>query len=52
MRNLDIEDSRSKLDVYRNAGTLTGAGLMELNGSPVDGQIDGGTADGSASSEE
>jgi argininosuccinate synthase len=31
MRNLDIEDSRSKLDVYRNAGTLTGGGLMELN---------------------
>ncbi len=31
MRNLDIDDSRSKLDVYRNAGTLTGGGLMELN---------------------
>ncbi len=30
MRNLDIDDSRSKLDVYRNAGTLTGGGLMEL----------------------
>jgi argininosuccinate synthase len=51
MRNLDIEDSRSKLDVYRNAGTLTGGGLMELNGSPVDGQIDDGTA-GSASSDQ
>ncbi len=31
MRNLDIEDSRSKLDVYRNAGTLTSGGLLELN---------------------
>ena len=31
MRNLDIDDSRSKLDVYRNAGTLgaaAGGGLM------------------------
>jgi argininosuccinate synthase len=35
MRNLDIDDSRSKLDVYRNAGTLTSGGLMELSdGSP------------------
>ena len=32
MRNLDIDDSRSKLDVYRKAGTLTGGGLMELTG--------------------
>jgi argininosuccinate synthase len=31
MRNLDIDDSRSKLDVYRNAGTLGKGGLMELN---------------------
>ncbi len=31
MRNLDIDDSRSKLDVYRNAGTLTSGGLLELN---------------------
>jgi argininosuccinate synthase len=31
MRNLDIDDSRSKLEVYRNAGTLgAGGGLMEL----------------------
>ncbi|HEY0520384.1 MAG TPA: argininosuccinate synthase [Ilumatobacteraceae bacterium] len=30
MRNLDIDDSRSKLDVYRKAGTLTGGGLVEL----------------------
>jgi argininosuccinate synthase len=30
MRNLDITDSRQKLDVYRNAGTLTGGGLLEL----------------------
>ncbi len=35
MRNLDIDDSRSKLDVYRNAGTLGKGGLMELgDGSP------------------
>ena len=33
MRNLDIDDSRAKLDVYRNAGTLAGGGLMELEGS-------------------
>ncbi len=32
MRNLDIDDSRSKLQVYRNAGTLSaGGGLMELS---------------------
>ncbi len=31
MRNLDIDDSRSKLDVYRNAGTLGSGGLMELD---------------------
>ena len=30
MRNLDITDSRQKLDVYRNAGTLTGSSLLEL----------------------
>ena len=32
MRNLDIEDSRSKLDVYRSAGTLGpgSSGLLEL----------------------
>ena len=32
MRNLDIEDSRSKLDVYRSAGTLGpgSGGLLEL----------------------
>jgi argininosuccinate synthase len=40
MRNLDIEDSRSKLEVYRNAGTLAGGGLMELNGGPGDGTVD------------
>jgi argininosuccinate synthase len=38
MRNLDIDDSRSKLDVYRNAGTLTGGGLMELNAESPDEQ--------------
>jgi argininosuccinate synthase len=36
MRNLDIDDSRSKLDVYRNAGTLTGGGLMELTDGATD----------------
>ena len=30
MRNLDIDDSRAKLDVYRKAGTLTSGGLMAL----------------------
>ncbi len=31
MRNLDITDSRAKLDVYRNVGTLGGGGLLELD---------------------
>jgi argininosuccinate synthase len=33
MRNLDIEDSRAKLDVYRSAGTLGpgSSGLLELD---------------------
>jgi argininosuccinate synthase len=31
MRNLDITDSRQKLDVYRNVGTLTGPNLLELD---------------------
>src|SRR3954454_10320102 len=30
MRNLDIEDSRAKLDVYRGVGTLGAGGLLEL----------------------
>ncbi len=30
MRNLDITDSREKLDVYRESGTLTSGGLLEL----------------------
>jgi argininosuccinate synthase len=30
MRNLDIADSRAKLDVYRGAGTLTSGGVGEL----------------------
>jgi len=30
MRNLDIADSRNKLDVYRKSGTLTSGGLLEL----------------------
>ena len=31
MRNLDIEDSRAKLDVYRDAGTLGPGGPLELD---------------------
>jgi argininosuccinate synthase len=30
MRNLDIDDSRAKLEVYRSAGTLASGGLMAL----------------------
>ena len=30
MRNLDIDDSRSKLEVYRQAGTLTGGSLLAI----------------------
>ena len=30
MRNLDIDDSRTKLDVYRSAGTLTGGNLLGI----------------------
>jgi argininosuccinate synthase len=30
MRNLDIADSRAKLDVYRGAGTLTAGGVGQL----------------------
>jgi argininosuccinate synthase len=32
MRNLDIDDSRAKLDVYRHVGTLGPGGLLELEG--------------------
>ena len=32
MRNLDIEDSRAKLDVYRQAGTLGSGSLVALEG--------------------
>jgi argininosuccinate synthase len=32
LRNLDIDDSRAKLEVYRNAGTLGSGGLLELEG--------------------
>jgi argininosuccinate synthase len=32
MRNLDIADSRLKLDTYRNAGTLGPGGLVALEG--------------------
>jgi argininosuccinate synthase len=31
MRNLDITDSRAKLDVYRSVGTLGGGGKLELD---------------------
>jgi argininosuccinate synthase len=31
MRNLDIDDSRAKLSVYRKVGTLTGGGMLELD---------------------
>jgi argininosuccinate synthase len=31
MRNLDIEDSRAKLDVYRHVGTLGRGGALELD---------------------
>ena len=30
MRNLDIDDSRAKLDVYRSAGTLGSGGLLSI----------------------
>ncbi len=32
MRNLDIDDSRTKLDVYRRAGTLGGSGMLGSSG--------------------
>ena len=31
MRNLDIDDSRTKLEVYRSAGTLTSGGLLAID---------------------
>jgi hypothetical protein len=31
MRNLDIDDTRAKLDVYRAAGTLGTGGIPELD---------------------
>ena len=31
MRNLDIDDSRAKLEVYRQAGTLTGGNLLAID---------------------
>jgi argininosuccinate synthase len=36
MRNLDIDDTRAKLDVYRHAGTLTGSSLLELGDGDAD----------------
>ena len=38
MRNLDIDDTRAKLDVYRHAGTLGTGGLLELD--PAGGALD------------
>jgi argininosuccinate synthase len=32
MRNLDIDDTRSKLEVYRQAGTLGAGGMLGLSG--------------------
>ncbi|MBI4884709.1 MAG: argininosuccinate synthase [Actinobacteria bacterium] len=34
MRNLDIDDTRNKLDVYRSAGTMTSGGLIALEVTP------------------
>jgi argininosuccinate synthase len=36
MRNLDIDDSRAKLEVYRNAGTITPGSLGPLELGPTD----------------
>jgi argininosuccinate synthase len=36
MRNLDIDDSRSKLEVYRQAGTLGSGGLLALGDGDID----------------
>jgi argininosuccinate synthase len=36
MRNLDIDDSRAKLDVYRGAGTLQSGSLMALGDGTED----------------
>jgi argininosuccinate synthase len=33
MRNLDIDDSRSKLDIYRSAGTLDSGGILSIEQS-------------------
>ena len=40
MRNLDIEDSRRKLDVYRATGTLGQGGMLELDPSGPDPSLD------------
>ena len=36
MRNLDITDSRTKLDVYRSTGTLGSGGMAELDPTATD----------------
>jgi argininosuccinate synthase len=36
MRNLDIDDTRAKLDVYRNAGTIGSGSLTELDAPEAD----------------
>jgi len=40
MRNLDIDDTRAKLDVYRHAGTLTGSSLLELGDGEAEDDAD------------
>jgi len=40
MRNLDIDDTRAKLDVYRHAGTLTGSSLLELGDGEAEADAD------------
>jgi hypothetical protein len=36
MRNLDIDDSRAKLDVYRKVGTLGTGGTLALDPTTPD----------------
>ncbi len=36
MRNLDIDDTRAKLDVYRSAGTISRGSLTELDEPSTD----------------
>ena len=36
MRNLDIDDSRAKLDAYRDTGTLGDGGILGLESGQSD----------------